>query len=52
MHRLHELGLHEGSTVEMVRSGIPCIIRMSGNTFCFRKTDDLNVLVRREVLAE
>ena len=52
VHRLHELGLHQGSTVEMIQSGTPCIIRMSGNKLCFRDNNALNVLVRREVLAE
>ena len=49
VHRLHELGLRQGSTVEMVQSGTPCIIRMSGNKLCFRDNGDLNVLVHREV---
>lgn len=46
VHRLHELGLHHGTTVEMVQSGSPCIIRMSGHKLCFRHNDALNVFVR------
>jgi Fe2+ transport system protein FeoA len=49
VHRLHELGLCQGSTVEMVQSGAPCIIRMSGNKLCFRDNGDVNVLVHQEV---
>jgi Fe2+ transport system protein FeoA len=52
VHRLHELGLRQGSMVEMIRSGTPCIIRMSGNKMCFRDNNVLNVLVLREALAE
>lgn len=47
VHRLEELGLREGTTVEMVRPGSPCIIRLSGHKLCFRPTAGLNVLVRR-----
>jgi Fe2+ transport system protein FeoA len=46
VHRLNELGLCNGSTVEMVQSGSPCIIRMSGHKLCFRQNEALNVLVR------
>ncbi len=46
VHRLQELGLRSGSTVEMIQSGSPCIIRMSGNKLCFRHNAGLNVLVR------
>ncbi len=47
VHRLEELGLRGGATVEMVRSGSPCIIRLAGNKLCFRTDDLLHVLVRR-----
>ena len=46
VHRLEEIGLREGTTVEMVRPGSPCIIRMSGHKLCFRHNHGLNVLVR------
>jgi len=46
VHRLHELGFHCGTTIEMVRPGSPCIIRMAGHKLCFRHNDALNVLVR------
>lgn len=45
VHRLEELGLRRGSQVEMVQSGTPCIIRLSGHKLCFRETDLFNVLV-------
>ncbi len=46
VQRLEELGLRQGSTVEMVRSGSPCIIRLSGCKLCFRQCDKFRVLVR------
>lgn len=46
VHRLQELGIRHGTTVEMVRSGSPCIIRMSGHKLCFRQNGDLDVFVR------
>ena len=46
VHRLEELGLRCGSIVEMVRPGIPCIIRLAGNKLCFRDSDVFGVLVR------
>ena len=46
VHRLEELGLRAGVTVEMVQSGSPCIIRLAGSKLCFRESELLNVLVR------
>jgi ferrous iron transport protein A len=47
IHRLAELGLRGGATVEMVRSGSPCIIRLAGQKLCIRADELLHVLVRR-----
>jgi len=45
VHRLEELGLREGESVEMVQSGSPCIVQLAGSRLCFRQTDVFNVLV-------
>lgn len=50
VHRLEELGLRQGTTVEMVEPGSPCIIRISGCKLCFRECEMLSVLVRPGVL--
>jgi ferrous iron transport protein A len=47
IHRLEELGLRGGATVEMVQTGSPCIIRLAGQKLCFRADEMLHVLVRR-----
>ena len=36
VHRLEELGLRSGATVEMVQSGRSCIIRLAGHKLCLR----------------
>ncbi|MFO0871617.1 MAG: FeoA family protein [Pirellulales bacterium] len=46
VHRLEELGLRAGSTVEMVQSGSPCIIRLDGTKLCFRESEAFSVLVK------
>ena len=46
VHRLEELGLRRGTTIEMVQPGSPCIIRVGGSKMCFRDCDLVNVLVR------
>ncbi len=46
VHRLEELGLRAGSTVEMVQSGSPCIIRIDGTKLCFRENEAFSVLVK------
>lgn len=48
VHRLHEIGLHVGKQVEMVRSGSPCIIRLDGSKLCFRADEVMSVLVEPE----
>jgi len=49
VHRLQELGLRQGITIEVLQAGCPCIIRTSGSRLCFRPNVALNVLVRRAV---
>jgi Fe2+ transport system protein FeoA len=46
VHRLQEMGLRAGATVEMVQPGVPCIIKLSGSKLCFRDAEACNVLVR------
>ena len=46
VHRLKELGLRDGAEIEMVKSGIPCIIRLGGQKLCFRADDVMSILVR------
>ena len=48
VHRLEEMGVRSGVTVEMVQSGLPCIIRLDGHKLCFRSSEACNVLVRPE----
>lgn len=51
VRRLEELGLRTGASVEMVRSGVPCIIRVEGSTLCFRDDDKFSVMVRTGMTA-
>ena len=44
-HRLEEMGLRRGETVEMVQPGSPCIVRVAGTTLCFRDCDLVGILV-------
>jgi ferrous iron transport protein A len=46
VRRLEEMGLRRGVSVEMVRRGSPCIVRLAGQKLCFRAGDVLNVMVR------
>jgi Fe2+ transport system protein FeoA len=46
VHRLQEMGLRSGATIEMVQPGVPCIIKLSGSKLCFRDAEACNVLVR------
>jgi Fe2+ transport system protein FeoA len=45
VHRLEEFGLRPGATIEMFRSGNPCILRLEGHKVCFRSEDGLEMLV-------
>jgi ferrous iron transport protein A len=51
VRRLHELGLRDGTHLEMVRSGTPCIVRLGTGTLCFRDVEALQVLVMPRVSA-
>jgi ferrous iron transport protein A len=46
VHRLREMGLHDGALVQMVRPGSPCIIKVHGHRLGFRMNDIARVLVR------
>jgi len=46
VHRLQELGMRIGSTVEMLQAGSPCIVKLDGTKLCFRACDATSVLVR------
>lgn len=51
VQRIKELGLRGGVEVAIVRSGRPCILRLAGQTLCFRASEFLNILVRPAVPA-
>ena len=46
VQRMKELGLHRGVEVAVVAAGSPCMLRLAGQTLCFRASEFLNVLVR------
>jgi Fe2+ transport system protein FeoA len=46
VHRLKELGFREGIEIAVIQAGSPCIIRLAGQTLCFRSNELLSVLVR------
>ena len=47
-HRLREIGLRDGATVQMIQPGNPCMVRLAGHKLGLR-SDALNsVLVRPE----
>ena len=46
VHRLQELGMRIGSTIEMLQAGSPCIVKLDGTKLCFRACDATSVLVR------
>jgi Fe2+ transport system protein FeoA len=45
VHRLEELGLRGGATIEMLQPGSPCIIRLGTHKLCFRADELTRVLV-------
>ena len=51
VRRLEELGLRGGMTLEMVRGGSPCIVRVGGAKLCFRHDELVRVLVTRRMTA-
>ncbi|HZN33569.1 MAG TPA: FeoA family protein [Pirellulaceae bacterium] len=46
VHRLQELGMRIGCSIEMVQAGSPCIVKLDGNRLAFRDNEMLSVLVR------
>jgi Fe2+ transport system protein FeoA len=51
VQRVKEMGIRDGAEIQMVRAGIPCIIRAGMQTLCVRGSDLLNVLVQPGVKA-
>ena len=49
VHRLEEIGLRAGVSIEMLEPGAPCIVRVADQKLCFRDADLFNVIVRPEV---
>lgn len=45
VQRLREMGLRDGAIVQMVRRGEACIVRVDGQSLCFRVDDAAHVLV-------
>ena len=46
VERLHEMGFCQGSRVQMVRQGRPCIVKLCGSKICFRDNEATCVMVR------
>lgn len=51
VHRLEELGVRGGASIEMLQSGSPCIVQLAGNKLCFRGGETMSILVRVGALA-
>jgi ferrous iron transport protein A len=47
-HRLREIGLRDGATVEMIQPGNPCMVRLGGHKLGLRSEALCSVLVRPE----
>ena len=45
VQRLREMGMRAGATVQMIRSGSPCILRLDGQKLCVRSDEMNGVLV-------
>jgi ferrous iron transport protein A len=46
VHRLQELGMRVGTSIEMLQSGTPCIVKLDGARLAFRDHEGFRVLVR------
>ena len=46
VRRLEELGLHEGASCEVFRSGNPCLVNVYGSRLCVREDARLKVFVK------
>jgi len=51
LRRLEELGIRSGMILEVVQSGIPCIVRVGGTKLCFRDGEMCSVLVAARISA-
>ncbi len=49
VHRLEELGLRNGTLIEMLQNGSPCIIRFDESKLCFRPNEEVGVLVHDDI---
>jgi len=49
VQRLRELGFADGTPVQMLQPGSPCIVKVSGQRLCFRPDERTSILVRTEV---
>lgn len=45
LHRLRELGFDIGQSITMVRSGVPCILKVCEKEFAFRFDESMSVMV-------
>lgn len=45
VHRLRELGITTGASLEMIQPGSPCIVRLSGSKLCLRDANLFQILV-------
>jgi Fe2+ transport system protein FeoA len=45
VQRLQEMGLRQGSYVQMIQGGSPCIIQLAGSRLCLRDANLFFVLV-------
>lgn len=45
VHRLEEMGLREGVTIEMLRPGTPCILGVNHHRLTFRPEETTTILV-------
>jgi len=52
VHRLQELGLNQGTRIEVFRPGNPCILRTAGSKFCLRTGDLVHVWVRPAIASD
>lgn len=44
--RMAELGLRSGSRVQLLQSGVPCLLRVDGCKLCLRGGSSAQILVR------
>lgn len=45
VRRLEELGLSQGTPIQVIRKGSPCIARIGDRDLCLRSGDRLQILV-------